>query len=259
MNSVARQIEPGGAIGALHLHVPKCLVPDCPRHVRTRGLCGSHYQRAWELVLKRVTDWRTLEAQGWALPRQSRKKIRLVEDGGQRITKPVAVMGVRAAAERTPSSISFNVPGPSRGPSLPAGARGQVRREDGPARLSRVVEGGRIVHASGAPRVTLTLAPGVYRGAVHEIRAPGQRVIRLRKECSRCGHNRCVRGEHTEHRATVDAFEAFRRAESLAAKLRLPLWIIGLPGHAPPPESVQARPAPSRRQGGHLMDEGDGE
>lgn len=111
--------------------VTKCLVPECSASVKSRGLCRIHYQRAWNLVQNRVTDWRTLEAQGWAIPRQSRKKITQPGQGARLIT------GTRSdvlPASGPPRSL--NVAGPHTASSDgAAGARGVARR-DGPARLS---------------------------------------------------------------------------------------------------------------------------
>ena len=46
----------------------KCLNPNCKRKARTRGLCGTCYVTAYNLVKKGRTTWAKLEASGKARP-----------------------------------------------------------------------------------------------------------------------------------------------------------------------------------------------
>ena len=42
----------------------KCLVDDCDRDAKTRGLCALHYETARQLVYNRETSWKELVQRG---------------------------------------------------------------------------------------------------------------------------------------------------------------------------------------------------
>lgn len=42
----------------------RCRVPVCDRDAECRGLCRSHYQSAYSLVVAGVTTWKELEDRG---------------------------------------------------------------------------------------------------------------------------------------------------------------------------------------------------
>lgn len=48
--------------------IEECLVPQCDREVRSRGLCSGHYGAARHYVARGKTTWERLEATGKSLP-----------------------------------------------------------------------------------------------------------------------------------------------------------------------------------------------
>ncbi len=44
--------------------VASCRVPDCKRDPACRGLCRSHYQSAYTLVVMGASTWKQLEEKG---------------------------------------------------------------------------------------------------------------------------------------------------------------------------------------------------
>lgn len=46
-----------------------CIIPNCNRPAKCRGVCGSHYVNISRLIrAKRVPKWKTLEKHGRVLP-----------------------------------------------------------------------------------------------------------------------------------------------------------------------------------------------
>lgn len=50
----------------------KCLVPNCNKMAKHRGLCNSHYAYVRLLVVKKETTWQKLEEAKKILPKKVR-------------------------------------------------------------------------------------------------------------------------------------------------------------------------------------------
>lgn len=47
-----------------HTFIPMCRVPHCKREAKSRGLCLSCYQAAYQLVIAGSVTWKELERRG---------------------------------------------------------------------------------------------------------------------------------------------------------------------------------------------------
>ena len=52
--------------------IPKCLIPNCTRSVRSRGMCDTHYTGIAQKVAKGKFTWKQLEDAGACLPKKYR-------------------------------------------------------------------------------------------------------------------------------------------------------------------------------------------
>lgn len=62
----------------------RCLRPHCKGDAETRGLCGSDYQVAYQLVVAGMVTWEQLEREGKALPPRKVAKTWFLETASRR-------------------------------------------------------------------------------------------------------------------------------------------------------------------------------
>lgn len=77
---------------------PLCIVPNCTRPAKLRGVCASCYQNASKLIQRGGTTWEELERLGLVRPRHS--------GSGQRAALYIALAAAREAEGRGPSTTA---------------------------------------------------------------------------------------------------------------------------------------------------------